>query len=178
MEWTYVDKTPVIDGVRQYCHACCGCARKAGRVVRKTDLGGNYCQPCENRAREGLVHYIPSNGTEGDIFMARCERCRHASEHPDGYMTCAFKILDRVMETGWVDRDDGKTWFDPADLRKYDAAGRYLCPAECQRFTDKRDPDGERRDPPRPDCEGQMAFSDLDVPVERVPVRATQGAPA
>lgn len=163
--------------VRQSCAYCHNAAAKAGRPVRMTEVCEYpICPVCEARVRNGLLHYRPSNGTEGMIFEERCERCRHYiddgesaySYNLDKPVMCQFGILDRMKLSGWGDHDSSTNWYDPADLRTKSPDGELICPAECLRFTDKDDPDGARRDPPPKDCEGQMFFGDIDVPVERV----------
>jgi hypothetical protein len=159
----------VINGVRQYCAGCYGQAAKAGRIVRQTNAYEfPLCGLCERRVREGLVRYRPSNGTEYMMFDAQCGRCRHHTDDGESppsltppYRMCAWGVLDRLTYQMGEDADHPCNWFDPADLRRFAPDGRLLAPADCLRFTDKRDGDGERRDPPRPDCEGQLTFSDL-----------------
>ncbi len=158
-----------------YCGGCYGEAKKKGRPVRVTDVYKYaLCSLCESRMRNGLVHYIPSNGTEGHMFETECEKCRHYSTHPEGYGTCAFGILDKMVESGWEDRDSAKSWYDPADLRTKDHEGNPICPAQCLRFTDKNDPNGNLREPPPKDCAGQMFLGEvLDVPERKIPEKAS-----
>jgi hypothetical protein len=149
-----------VNGVRQYCGVgCYGEAAKAGRQVRiKLDICPHpICSLCERRTREGLRHYIPSNGTEFSIFEYRCSKCRHYSTHADGYGICDWKILDQISESAWESPDSLKTWFDPANL------DTETCPATCKKFTNRGDFGGEFRDPPPPDTAGQLTFADLTV---------------
>lgn len=150
-----------------YCSKCYGAAQKAGRPVRMTDVCDYpICLLCESRIRNGLVHYIPSNGTEGMIFQERCEQCRHLSADPRGFDTCAWGILDQMLDSAWEEHDSAKVWYDPEVLDP------ETCPATCKRFTGKGDADGPSRDPPPKDCTGQMFLDELlEVPVERVPER-------
>lgn len=166
----------VINGVRQYCGSgCYSAAAKAGRLVRATQWG-NLCSLCESRAREGLLHYRPSNGTEFQIFEGRCETCRHYNVEAQHDMSiqprndvpgnlCTWAVLDRITNQMWSEHDAACNWFHPADLATHDANGRYICPAECKRYTHKDDRDGEWRDPPPRDVPGQLLLEELlDVP--------------
>lgn len=155
------------------CSLCYDAAKKAGRAVRMTEIYPyKICQLCENRLREGLVFYIPSNGTEAMIFQERCERCRNCSEHKDhGYATCAFGILDRILDSACEESDGTKRWHDPLNIRTEGDDGKMICPAECLRFKDRNEMNGERFDPPPKDCEGQMTFDDVLVVEERAPQR-------
>lgn len=148
-----------------YCSTCYGAAAKAGRPVRQTELYPYpVCTLCETRLRNGLVRYMPSNGTEFYIFQDRCERCRHnlgADPGDASQKACAWGVLDKLLNGQCAETDSGNFWFDPADLRTRDYDGSPICPAECLKFTDRRDADGELRDPPPPDVEGQLTFSDL-----------------
>ena len=160
-----------------YCALCYSAAAKAGRPVKLTDVYKYaICSLCESRIRNGLTHYVPSSGTEGRMFTARCKRCRHCSEHPNGYPVCAFKIMDQLLESGWCDSDSSKGWWDPSVMKTREADGSHIFPAQCLKFTDRRDGDGETRDPPAPDVEGQMFFGDLLTVPERVPARSPQAA--
>jgi hypothetical protein len=164
-----------------YCAGCYGEAEKAGRSVRTTDLYEYpLCIRCEARMREGLIHYRPSNGAEFRYFESRCEDCRHFIDDHENpkpgqlerpFATCSWGVLDRIYVQMWSSTDHISNWFDPADISTRDVNGKYICPAECKRFTHKDERDGELREPPKPDCEGQMFFGDLDIPVERVPER-------
>jgi hypothetical protein len=168
-----------INGVRQYCDACCSQAAKAKRPVRRVpSLDGDYCGLCEMRARNGLVFYCPSNGTEGDIFEERCEQCRHFIDDREDpkpprlerpFVTCKWGVRDRLLTAMWHDRDHISNWYDAADLTRYGLNGELLCPARCLRFTHEDDRDGERRDPPPPDCRGQMFLGEMLTVRERVP---------
>lgn len=164
-----------------YCGTCYTEAKKAGRDVRLTTVYPYpVCGMCEQRIRNGLVHYRPSNGTEFEIFRSRCEDCRHCREDLNGeprpgtlkppFANCAWGVLDRVYVQQGEDYDHISTWFDPAELQTTDADGSPSCPAVCLRFTHKDDSDGEFRDPPPPDCEGQLTFSDVLEVTERVVV--------
>lgn len=152
--------------VRQYCGLCCDAAEKAGREVRQTDAYEYpLCRLCEGRIREGLVHYHPSNGTEFRMFESRCERCRHyddAGTMDAKVKACKWGILDKLLNGMFSDADSGNFWFMPDELED-------TCPATCLRFTDQRDGDGPTRDPPPPDCTGQMFFSDVLTVPERSP---------
>lgn len=156
-----------------YCATCHGEAAKAGRPVRKTSVCEyEICLVCESHLRNGLIHYRPSNGTEGRMFEGRCEDCRHHRADGDDlvmpklippYGRCAFGILDRItMQQMGAPDDSSVNWFDPADLEDG-------CPATCKRFTDRNDPNGELRDPTPPDCIGQMMLGEmLDVPERKI----------
>lgn len=151
-----------------YCDTCYSAASKAGRTVRAVTIGGNeweVCTLCESRIRNGLIHYVPSNGTEGHAFLGRCERCRHFD--PDTLQDasvkgCAWGIADKILTMMYAESDSPNAWHDPADLTP-------TCPATCLRFTSKDDPHGEHRDPPPPDVPGQLTFGELPefTPVER-----------
>lgn len=160
-----------------YCACCYDQAKKHGRPVRVTDVYEyQICSLCESRIRNGLVKYQPSNGTEFDIFQEGCERCRHYDKSVLGEgdfsrKACAHGILDKLLDGMFSESDSMKFWFDPQDLTTRDANGKYICPAQCLRFTGKNDPDGERRDPPKPDCEGQLFFSDILVVKEKSPLQ-------
>jgi hypothetical protein len=94
------------------CNLCYGLAKKSGRTIRLTSLSEYpLCTLCESRAREGFIHYVPSNGTEGNIFEERCESCRHHTETPDGMGTCRLKILDQLWDSAWSERDSMKCWY-------------------------------------------------------------------
>jgi hypothetical protein len=175
------DSYGTIGGVRQYCGVgCYGEAKKKGRLVRLTTMSEYpMCWLCEQRTREGLVHYSPSNGTEFDIFQSHCYRCRHWIDDTDNpqptkleapFVTCKWGVLDRVMYQMCTEADHISHWFDPEDLSTKDATGRPICPARCLRFRDKNDASG---DPPPRDMPGQMTFSDVLVvkePAARVTV--------
>ena len=156
----------------KYCAKCYSAAEKAGRAVRMTDVCKRpICSLCESRIRNGLVHYVPSNGSEGEMFFSRCDRCRHFNA--EGYsdpsaQACAWGIADKVLNMMANESDSPQAWHDPADL------DHTTSPAICKRFTHKDDENGHFRDPPPPDCEGQMTFGELDVPKERVPQRVTE----
>lgn len=160
-----------------YCGRCYDEARKHGRTVRKTDVYDYpICSLCESRIRNGLVKYRPSNGTEFLVFLDRCSKCRHWIDDTDDpqpgnleppYNTCQWGVLDRFYVNMAFGHDHISNWFDPADL---DAS---TCPATCKRFTHRNDGDGETRDPPPVDCEGQMFFGDLDVPREPAAIERT-----
>lgn len=153
-----------------YCSLCYDAARKAGRAVRQTDVyTWPVCSLCESRLRNGLVHYVPSNGTEGHIFLSRCDECRHFRSED---FKCAHGVLDKVMDMMFELSDSAKAWHDPATLQTRVADGSPRYPALCLRFTDRNDPLGDLRDPPPKDCVGQMMLEEvLDVP-ERVPAVA------
>jgi hypothetical protein len=150
-----------------YCACCYAAAAKAGRTVRLTDVYEYpVCSLCESRLRNGLIHYVPSNGSEGDMFASQCNRCRHfdpASDEDYTVKQCAWGIRDKVTAMMWEDSDSAKAWHDPADLDD------QYCPASCRRFTSKDDENGHFRDPPPPDVTGQMTFGEVDMPVERSP---------
>lgn len=162
-----------------YCGTCYGQAKKHGRTVSLTTVYPyKICGLCEGRLRNGLVKYSPSNGTEYMMFEERCGDCRHYIDDGESAPTldgkpvmCAHGVLDRVSYQMFTDHDHISRWFDPADIRTTDDQGGPMCPAECLRFTHKNDPDGERRDPPKPDCEGQMFFSDVLTVPEPEPVK-------
>lgn len=154
-----------------YCSYCCGDAKKHGRAVHMTDVCDYpICGLCERRAREGLIRYRPSNGAEMMMFESRCDKCRHfitdekmgSLEAP--FNACQWGVLDRLYVMQMSERDHISNWFSPDDIENG-------CPATCRRFTHKNDSDGERRDPPRPDCEGQMFLGDLNIPVESAAVK-------
>lgn len=161
-----------MSGDPNYCSICCNCAAKAGREVRMTDVYQYpICTLCESRMRNGYVYYRPSNGTEFRMFESRCHDCRHfIDDYEDpqppkfdapGHQ-CKWAVLDHLIAGSMgADEDSMAFWFNPMDLKPE-------CPADCLRFTDKRDPNGEHRDPPPPDCIGQMTFSDVLVVEERV----------
>ena len=147
-----------IDGVRQYCAHCYGVAAKAGRVVRKVE-GYKYplCSLCESRCREGLIHYSPSNGTEFSMLESVCERCRHFDEEglqDASVQSCKWNILDKLLNGQFSEPDSMNFWFDPSDIDDG-------CPATCKRFTDRDDEFGHFRDPPPPDCVGQMTLGEM-----------------
>lgn len=162
-----------------YCGTCYGQAKKHGRTVSLTTVYGYpVCGQCEQHLRNGLVHYSPSNGTEGMIFEERCGRCRHNIDNGESFpdlskkpTICAWGVRDRIMHQMVTDHDHIDRWFDPADLRTRDENGVPICPAECLRFTHKNDADGEHRDPPKPDCDGQMFLGDVLTVPEVVPVK-------
>lgn len=143
-----------------YCATCYSDAAKCGRPVRLTALHKlPICSLCEQRLANGLIKYRPSNGTEFDIFLSRCFRCRHWIDDMDNpqpgklsppYSACKWGVLDRMYH-GMLSYDNIGNWFDPADL---DPSG---CPATCKRYT----PDDygfDDRDPPAPDVPGQMTL--------------------
>jgi len=157
-----------------YCLRCGSCWEGKRRLVR--DMDELFCELCRNREREGLVHYTPSNGAEGDLFFSQCEECRHNIDDPDNprpgsltppYQTCAWGVSDRLYVQMLESRDHTCMWFDPDDIKRG-------CPATCRRFT-PRDYSLGDRDPAPPPCPGQMSFDDLDTPVERVPVLQMKG---
>jgi len=163
----------LIHGTRQYCDTCYSDAAKAGRLVRKTEHG-DLCRLCERRTREGLVHYRPSNGTEGMMFQSQCERCRHHTDDGEKLpkfdvpgRLCAWAVLDRVVAQMFEGYDSPACWFQPEDLMTRRDNGEYIFPARCRRFTDKGDAAGEHRDPPPPDCDGQLFFGELLTVPER-----------
>jgi hypothetical protein len=156
-----------------YCDGCYGEARKEGRATHDVTIEGHarkYCSQCESFARNGLVHYRPSNGTEFDIFVSRCHQCRHWIDDRDDpkpgrlappFTTCKCGVLDRFYVSMAYGAGHVSNWFDPADIDADD------CPATCKRFTHKDDPNGEFRDPPPPDCAGQMMLGESVEIVER-----------
>jgi hypothetical protein len=162
-----------------YCSTCYGEAKKHGRPVRTTDIYPYpLCSTCEQRMRNGLVRYHPSNGTEAMMFEERCDRCRHNIDNGESFpdlskkpVICAWGVRDRLMHQMATDMDHIDKWFDPADLRTECDDGSPMCPAECLRFTHKGDEDGDKRDPPKPDCEGQMFLGELLTVPEVVSVR-------
>lgn len=161
-----------------YCGTCYSEAKKQGRAVRMTDAYPYpVCSQCERHLRNGLIHYSPSNGTEYLIFEERCYDCRHNIDDGESCpditkkpRICAWGVRDRVMHQMATDADHIDRWFDPEDLSTRSADGSLICPAECRRFTHKNDGDGARRDPPKPDCEGQMYLGEMLTVPERVPV--------
>ena len=154
---------------------CCYCyseAAKAGRPVRKIDICDyEICTLCETRLREGLLYYIPSNGTEFDIFQEQCDRCRFGGTHPEhGCPTCAHGIIERLMDSAWEGDDSMKKWWMPDVLRTRGEDGHHLCPADCLKFSDRSNDDGMGNKPPPPDCIGQMMLWEaVPAPVEVVP---------
>ena len=153
-----------------YCRWCYGDAIKDGRPVRKSDVSPDHeaCAKCESFARSGMIHYSPSNGTEYDIFVSQCARCRHYIDDLDNprpgrmrppFTACTWGVLDRLHVQMVRGPCDASRWLDPDDI------DNKHCPAECKRFTPKDDPHGELRDPPTPDAPGQMMLGEaLDVP--------------
>ena len=156
---------------RQHCAGCYGAAKKAGREVRETDAYPYpLCGLCEGRVRNGLIHYRPANGTEYWMIEERCEGCRHCIATPESPPTlkrpfgmCAWGVLDRLTYQMGAEQDHICHWFEPDDIELKDRIWFH-----CKRFTDKGDADGELRDPPPPDCEGQLYFSDILTVPERV----------
>lgn len=152
-----------------YCCHCYGAAEKAGRDVREVAPDLRLCVLCEWRWREGLIHYVPSNGIEGRMFERQCDRCRHDTDDGESPprltvpgKLCMWAIKDRLFASGWCDSDSSARWYSPDDLD----ASTY--PARCRRFTSKDDDDGALRDPPPPDCVGQMMLEEvLAMPIER-----------
>lgn len=78
--------------------------------------------------------FRPSNGTDGDIFMAGfCHRCEHMQD--DGRAPCEILGRTFVLDIGhadypteWIQEDDGSN-------------------ARCTAFTLPRDPDEEPQTP-------------------------------
>jgi hypothetical protein len=162
-----------------YCGTCYGAARKHGRKVSLTTIYPYaVCGQCEQHLRNGLVHYSPSNGTEFAYFEDECGRCRHHIDDGESCPSltkptmCAWGVLDRITHQMATDHDHIDRWFDPQDLRTKGEVGEPLCPARCLRFTYKGDAGGEHRDPPKPDCEGQMFLGEVLTVPERVPAKA------
>ena len=162
-----------------YCGKCYGEARKHGREVRMTEIFDYpVCSQCEQHLRNGLVYYRPANGTEAMMFEEQCDDCRHNIDDSESFpdlkahkpKICAWWVRDRLMHQMATPADHIDRWFDPADLNTRMPDGSPMCPAECRRFTHKGDADGEHRDPPRPDCEGQMMLDEMLIVPERVPV--------
>lgn len=165
-----------------YCACCYSDAAKAGRATRPVPGLTKYelCGLCESRLRAGLIHYEPSNGTEFEIFMGQCFRCRHYiddTENPKPgrleppFNACAWGVLDRFYAAMPWGHDHIGYWFDPADLEP----SKDDPPPDCKRFMHKDDPRGEFYDPPTPDVGGQLTFEDaLEVPerVVKLPVLA------
>lgn len=123
--------------------------------------------------RDGLIRYEPSHGEEHRLFRLRCMACRHYDHNAyqqcdPNVRVCSWGILDRLLDGKF---DPERLWFQPEDIAVMDNDGDPICPATCLRFTGRDDPDGELRDPPAPDCDGQMMFGEIDTPVERVPVK-------
>lgn len=162
--------------VRQYCAGCYGEAKKAGRLVRQTDVyPWAICAQCETRVRNGLIHYTPSNGTEYSMFKQQCETCRHYLRSDDPSAAgkgCAWGVLDKIESQMWTEHDNANRWFDPADLMTKDASGRLICPPDCQRYTYRGDAGGEHRDPQPPDVTGQLMIEDLLAVPEQMPKAA------
>lgn len=104
--------------------------------------------------RDGLMWYRPSNGTEFDIFLSRCQGCRHMDYDDNDYETCQFNILDRIVRSAWTEEYDRPEFYHHPD--EVDVS---TCPATCLKFTPK-DYDGDDRDPPHPDCPGQMMLGE------------------
>jgi hypothetical protein len=165
-----------------YCGTCYGAARKHGRKVSLTTIYPYpVCGQCEQHLRNGLVHYTPSNGSEFAYFYDRCGMCRHYIEDPDDpkpgnlakpFTGCAWGVLDRVIHQMGTEEDHIDRWFDPADLLTTTDEGAPISPPRCVRFTYKGDDGGEHRDPPKPDCEGQLFFGEVLTVPERVPAKA------
>lgn len=164
-----------------YCSQCFTAAKKAGRSVRMTPYyEWPICSLCESRLREGLVHYRPSNGTEGDLFEAQCERCRHyrpMSDDGERAASCKLKILDRVFEQMWSDYDAACHWFMPDVLKTTLAGGSPCCPAECLKFSPPGDGD-DANGTPIVDCPGQLMLDDLWCPHEPAAAERARPEPA
>jgi hypothetical protein len=162
-----------------YCDGCYGAAARRGRPVRTVNINGKdkiVCAVCESRMRNGLIHYVPSNGTEGEMFRSRCDRCRHFIDDSDNpqppkfespYSQCQWGVLDKITAAMWEESDHMCHWFDSSDVTNHGLNGELLCPARCLRFTGKGDFGGELRDPPPPDVVGQMTLGELAVPKEK-----------
>lgn len=171
-----------INGIRQYCWYCCTDAVKSGRLVRLVKIDGQeleVCPLCESKARNGLIHYRPSNGEEFGIFESKCFVCRHHiddSEDPQPgrlespYALCTHGVLDRFAVQMGSGYDDISNWFDPQDL-EYNGT---FWPARCRRFTHKSDGDGETCDPAPCPIAGQLSFEDLLEVKERELVGVNQ----
>lgn len=151
------------------CANCYDAAEKAGRTIRMTDLYAYpLCQLCENRMREGLIHYRPSNGTEFRMFLETCESCRHYTDDLENpkpgrlqppHTCCKWGILDRFYVGMTQERDHSANWFTPDQLEKG-------CPASCRKWVHRDDPNGE--DAPTPDVPGQLMLVEaLPVILER-----------
>lgn len=135
---------------KDYCATCYGAAKANGRPVKMTEVYHRpICSLCESRIRNGLVHYVPSNGSEGRAFISRCTRCRHYQDNDGRPQTCTWGILDKITGMMIEESDSAKAWHDPANLETT---------GNCLRFTDRNDPHG---DPPPKDCEGQIFFGEL-----------------
>jgi hypothetical protein len=128
---------------------------------------------CKLAEANGLIRFYFANGSEWSGFEARCDKCRHFIDDPEnpkpGKVTpphncCAWGVLDRIYESMATGRYGYGTSYHPPE----DAEVVRLNPA-CKRFTHKDDENGEFRDPPKPDCPGQLVLGESDVPVEKSP---------
>lgn len=72
-------------------------------------------------------HYVPSNGTEGELFFAQCNGCRHDLRENHDTNLCAIGIGSRVFEGGWCERGQ-EPWFDPTELDQHTL---IVGPARC-----------------------------------------------
>jgi hypothetical protein len=71
-------------------------------------LGGKM----DHRNSDGKKLYRPSNGTEGEIFMAKfCEKCKH--DNPDKQQYCKilnatllYKTSEKEYPQEWIYEDD------------------------------------------------------------------------
>jgi hypothetical protein len=101
---------------------------------------------------DGKVYYRPSNGTEGEMFFAQCNGCKHDRDNGGNMDICAKGIGTQMLQQkfdGYGEQDNPVNWFDPADLKPE-------CPATCL-----------RRVPidAIPDVRGQMPMFDAELPV-------------
>lgn len=122
--------------------------------------------------RDGLFWYMPSNGTEFEIFQARCSRCRFLYENDQGFDACRHRILDKIWECAITDtRTDGHG--GPQFYHHPDNLDVSTCPATCLKFQEGRDDNDPEEEPPAPDVPGQMLlFFQKDEPckIETSPV--------
>lgn len=135
----------------------------------------DQAQRCANATAEGLVLAYFPNGTALEMFVWRCDNCRHCiddRENPKpGRLTppftcCTWGVLDSVyFEMAHSRFGYGKSAHKPEDVQVRDDDGSWLCPPHCKRYTPKDYPSDDR-DPPRPDVPGQMLLDEIDVPVE------------
>ena len=94
--------------------------------------------------------YCPSNGTEGDYFMAKfCDRCIHEKfSHTQNHRDKQCDILSRSMIYDRKDKEFPKEW-------QYGENDNPLCTAwvkwDWKNDGDPDDPDNPKAPPPPPD---------------------------